>query len=157
MAHPYYNSSLLLALLVFCTLCGCGPGNEAHNSGIGREYSFAKFILTNAAGTTFSLNDDELRSLESVWSNTQIVDEINICNTLGRTGIQLKYEYVLDDGFVMNFDASYGTVNGRAFLNVELLGNGCGFPGDVYWKLVPIDSVFSNERTEELESTLANE
>ena len=36
---------------------------------------------------------------------------------------------VLNDGFVMGFDASYGTVNGKAYLKVDLLGDGGGFAG----------------------------
>ena len=89
-----------------------------------------------------------------MWNNTQIPDEINICNTIGRNGTQLKYEYVLDDGFTMKFDAGFGSVDGIDYLDVQLLGNGGGFPGDVYWELIVVDSVFSGGRLAELRKVL---
>ena len=153
MNHLNLRLTFLLVPLLLA-FSGCGPGNEAHNSGIGRKYSFTKFTLTNSTGKSFSLNQKELRSLERVWNNTQIPDEINICNTIGRNGTQLKYEYVLDDGFTMKFDAGFGSVDGIDYLDVQLLGNGGGFPGDVYWELIVVDSVFSGGRLAELRKVL---
>jgi len=97
------------------------------------------------------LNRSELESLERVWFKAQIANEINICNMVNRTGAQMKYEFVLDDGFVAQFDASYGSVDERAYLNIELLGDGGGFPGDVYWELVAVDDIFSEERLAEFD------
>ena len=151
---------ILLAIpfaLLLVAATGCGLGNEAHNSGIGRQYSFTSFTLTNSIGATFSLNEKELRSLESVWNNAQIADEINICNQIGRNGTQLTYEYVLNDGFRMEFTASFGTVKGNSYLNIELLGNGGGFPGDVYWELVAADNLFSGVRLVELQKWIAEQ
>lgn len=61
---------------------------------------------------------------------------------------------VLNDGFVMGFDASYGTVNGKAYLKVDLLGDGGGFAGDVYWELVDVGNLFSEDRIAEFEEWL---
>ena len=153
MNHLILRLSFFL-LLSLGVLSGCGPGNEAHNSGIGRKYTFTKFTLTNSTGKSFSLNQKEMKSLERVWNNTHIPDEINICNTIGRNGTKLKYDYALDDGFTMKFDADFGTVDGIDYLDIQLLGNGGGFPGDVYWELVVVDNVFSPERLAKLKDTL---
>ena len=146
-----------IAFAIFCCLPavgGCGPGNDDHNFGIGKRYTFTEFTLANSLGGTFSLSQDELSSLERSWNKSVIADEINICGTVGRTGVPLKYKYVLNDGFVVEFGASYGTVNGKAYLKVDLLGDGGGFAGDVYWELVDVGNLFSEDRIAEFEEWL---
>jgi len=146
------NTRLLLACcLLICLVSGCFSSNDDHYSRIGSDYFFTNFTLAKPTGGTFALNRSELESLERVWFKAQIANEINICNMVNRTGAQMKYEFVLDDGFVAQFDASYGSVDERAYLNIELLGDGGGFPGDVYWELVAVDDIFSEERLAEFD------
>ena len=146
------NTKLLpVCCLLICIVGGCFAKNDDHFSGIGNDYFFTSFTLVKLSGGKFTLNSRELESLERVWINSQIADEINICNTIGRTGTQLKYEFILDDGFIAKFDASYGSVNGRSYLNIQLLGDGGGFPGDVYWELVELEDIFSGDRLEEFD------
>ena len=140
------------SILLLCLVVGCANYNDEHNFGIGQQYTFERFTLEDSTGAKFSLTDEELASLELAWNNSTVVDAINVSNTLQGLGVKLKYEYTLNDGFESAFTALYGSVNNQAYLRIDVVGNGGGFPADVYTNLVPIDTILAPKRLKEFDA-----